>query len=101
MHQAITIAIKGKPRGKLQAEAGELFNQAKQHIRRNDWQRASPLLQQACVCDPDRYEIAYRWVQAVRHTADDAATAQAVSQALGQSQWTESEQDMLRQLKKD
>jgi hypothetical protein len=49
--------------------------------------------------DPDRYEIAYRWVLAVRHTANDAVTAQAVSQVLQQSQWTENERHMLHQLK--
>ncbi len=68
-------------------------------IRRDDWQQALPLLQQASACDPDHYEIAYRWVQAVRHTAGEAATAQAVSQALKQSRWTEHEQQMLQQLK--
>ena len=61
---------------------------------------ALPLLQKASACDPDRYEIAYRWVLAVRHTANDAATAEAVSQVLQQSQWTENEQHMLQQLKR-
>jgi hypothetical protein len=44
--------------------------------------------------------LAYRWAQAVRHTANDAATAEAVSQVLRQSRWTESEQHMLQQLKR-
>jgi thioredoxin-like negative regulator of GroEL len=99
MLQAITIAIKGKPRMQLQAEAQKLFNEANQFIRRDDWHTAVPLLQKASACDPDRYEIAYRWVLAVRHTANDAVTAQAVSQVLRQSQWTESERHMLHQLK--
>jgi tetratricopeptide (TPR) repeat protein len=99
MPQAITIAIKGKPRMQLQAEAQKLFNEANQWIRRDDWQRALPLLREASDCDLDRYEIAYRWVLAVRHTANDAATAQAVSQVLQQSQWTENERHMLHQLK--
>ena len=100
MHKAITTAIKGKPRRQLQAEAQKLFNEASQFIRRDDWQKALPLLQKASVCDPDRYEFAYRWVLAVRHTASDADTAQAVSQVLQQSQWTEDEQHMLEQLKR-
>jgi thioredoxin-like negative regulator of GroEL len=100
MHQAITTAIQGKPRRELQAEAQQLLNEANQFIRRDDWQNALPLLQKASACDPDRYEIAYRWVLAVRHTANDAATAEAVSQVLQQSQWTENEQHMLQQLKR-
>jgi tetratricopeptide (TPR) repeat protein len=100
MHQAITTAIQGKPRIQLQAEAQKLVREANQLIRRNDWQAALPLLQKASACDPDRYELAYRWVQAVRHTAGDAATAQAVSQVLRQSQWTENEQHMLQQLQR-
>ena len=42
--------------------------------------------------------IAYRWVQAVRHTADDRATAAAIHKALAQSQWSADQQHMLRQL---
>ncbi|HUD46014.1 MAG TPA: hypothetical protein VMR33_04245 [Candidatus Baltobacteraceae bacterium] len=92
-------AIKGKPRAQLQAEAQKLFAEANQFIRRDDWQTAVLLLEKASACDPDRYEIAYRWVLAVRHTANDAVTAQAVSQVMQQSQWTENEQHMLHQLK--
>ena len=100
MHQAISIFIKGKPRIQQQAEAQQLFHEANQCIRRNEWQRALPLLQKASACDPDRYEFAYRWVQAVRHTAGDAAAAaQAVSQVLAQSRWTENEEHMLKELK--
>ncbi len=100
MHQAVSIAIKGKPRLQLQAEAQKLFNEASQLIRRDDWQKALPLLRQASACDPDCYEIAYRWAQAVRHTAGSAAAAEAVNQVLRQSQWSDDEQEMLRQLKR-
>jgi tetratricopeptide (TPR) repeat protein len=99
MHQAVTTAIKGKPRRQLQTESQKLFHEAKQFIHRDDWQNALPLLQKASACDPDRYEIAYRWMLAVRHTANDDVTAQAVSQVLQQSQWSKNEQDMLNQLK--
>ncbi len=98
MHQAITTAIKGKPRLQSQAEAGQLLKEASQCIRLEDWQTALPLLQKAAACDPHRYEIAYRWVQAVRQTGDDRATARAVNQVLAQSQWSANEQEMLRQL---
>jgi len=39
-------------------------------------------------------------VQAVRHTADDHATARAVKKALAQSQWSANEKEMLRQLQR-
>ena len=95
--RAIT-AIKGKSRVELQGEAQRLFQGANDLIRRNnDWQNALALLQKASVCDPERYDIAYRWVQAVRHTADDAATAQAISQVLKQEEWTEDQKAMLFQ----
>ncbi len=97
MHQAITCALQGRPRLQSQMEAGRLLKQASQFIRREDWPAALPLLQKACACDPDSYEIAYRWVQAVRHTADDPATARAVNKVLAQSQWSADEQQMLRQ----
>jgi hypothetical protein len=98
MHQAITFALKGRPRLQSQMEAGQLLKQAVQFIRREDWLASLPLLQKAAACDPHRYEIAYRWVQAVRHTADDRATARAVNKVLAQSQWSADEQQMLRQL---
>jgi len=98
MHQAITRLLKGRPRWHSQAEADQLLKQAGQFIRRQDWPAALPLLQRASACDPERYEIAYRWVQAVRHTADDRATAAAINKALAQSQWSADEQHMLRQL---
>jgi tetratricopeptide (TPR) repeat protein len=97
--QAITTAIKGKPRPQLRAEAQKLVKEARQFILRDDWQNALPLLQKASECDPDHYEIAYRWVQAVRKTSNDAVTARIINQVLKQSQWTENEQHMLRQLK--
>jgi thioredoxin-like negative regulator of GroEL len=99
MPQAITSAIKGKPRRQRQAEAQKLLHEANQFIRRDDWHQALPLLQKASACDPDHYEIAYRWVQAVHHTAGGAAAAQVVSQVLMQSRWTGHEQQMLHQLK--
>jgi hypothetical protein len=101
MHLAISAALKSKRklRRHVQAEAQKLFHEANEFIRREDWQAALPLLQKAHACDPERYEIAYRWVQAVRHTANDATTTQVVKQVLQQSLWTESEQYMLQQLK--
>lgn len=98
--QKVTFILKGKPRIQRQAEGQKLFQEAKQHIRREEWKLALPLLQKASACDPDCYEFAYRWVQAVRRTADDAVTARAVNQALNQSQWTEYEQQMLLKLKR-
>jgi hypothetical protein len=98
VHQAITSAIHRKPRRFQQAEAKELFKEASQLIRRNDWQRALPLLQKASACDPDHYEIAFRWVQAVRFTSGDEEAEQTVSKALRQSRWTEHEQQMIRQV---
>jgi hypothetical protein len=55
-------------------------------------------LKKAATTDPERYEIAYRWVQAVRNTADDATTARAVKRALHQNQWTFDQQEMLERL---
>jgi tetratricopeptide (TPR) repeat protein len=100
MHQAVGASLKRKSRRHEQGEAQKLFREANELIRRDDWPQALPLLERASACDPDRYEIAYRWVQAVRQTASDAVTAQVVSQVLKQSLWTESEQYMLQELKK-
>jgi tetratricopeptide (TPR) repeat protein len=100
MQQSLTIAIKGKPRQQLKAESQQLFHEAKQFIRQDDWQKAVPLLQKASAADPDRYEIAYRWMLAVRHTANDDVTARAVDQVLQQSQWSKDEQEMLNQVKR-
>jgi tetratricopeptide (TPR) repeat protein len=100
MHQTITTAIRGKPRRQSRVEAQKLLKEASQLIGRDDWQKALPLLEKASAGDPDCYEIAYRWAQAVRHTANDAATAEVVSRVLQQSQWTGSEQHMLQQLKR-
>jgi thioredoxin-like negative regulator of GroEL len=98
MHQAISVALKGKPRHQRQAEADQLLKEANQFIRQEDWPAALPLLQKALACDPHRYEIAYRWVQAVRQTGDAAATSRAVNKVLAQTQWSATEQEMLRQL---
>jgi tetratricopeptide (TPR) repeat protein len=100
MHQTISAAIKSKPRFQQQAEAKRLFKEAGQFIRINDWHKALPLLQKANTCDPEQYEIAYRWVQAVRQTAGDAETEQAVNQVLQQSRWTGHEEQMLRELRR-
>jgi tetratricopeptide (TPR) repeat protein len=100
MHRAISVALKGRPRLHSQMEADKLLKEASQHIRQQDWPSALPLLQKASACDPHRYEIAYRWVQAVRHTADDHATASAVKKVLAQSQWSANEKEMLRQLQR-
>lgn len=98
MHQAISVALKGKSRHQRQAEADRLLKEANQFIRQEDWPAALPLLQKALACDPHRYEIAYRWVQAVRQTGDAAATSRAVNKVLAQTQWSATEQEMLRQL---
>lgn len=98
LHQTITLALKGKPRLHAQADADKLLKEANQFIRQEDWQAALPLLQKATAGDPHRYEIVYRWVQAVRHTADDRATRQAVKKALAQEHWSATEQQMLQQL---
>jgi len=97
-HEAITSALKRKPRRQRKAEARQLFQEAAQHIRRNDWRRAAPLLQEASACDPDHFEIAYRWAQAVRFTSIGDETEQTVAQVLRQSRWTEHEEQMIREL---
>jgi len=98
MHQAISLALKGKPRHQRRAEADQLLKEANQFIRREDWPAALPLLQKALACDPHRYEIAYRWVQAVRRTGDAADAARAVNKILARQPWSPTEQEMLRQL---
>jgi hypothetical protein len=100
MSGAGAAAFKRKSRIHSQAEARKLLQEANNFIRREDWRRALPLLQKASACDPERYEIAYRWAQAVRRTADDATTARVVGKILDQNQWTDSEQQMLLQLKR-
>jgi thioredoxin-like negative regulator of GroEL len=99
MHRAITSAITPVSARHQKAESQRLLAEANQCIRRGDWQSAVPILQKAAACDPHRYEIAYRWAQAVRQTETVDAAAEVVSQVLQQSQWTESEQHMLEQLK--
>jgi thioredoxin-like negative regulator of GroEL len=100
MKRAIAIAILGKPRKQLMTESKDYFRDAKEFIRHEDWQSAVPLLQKASAADPERFEIAYRWAEAVRRTSNDATTAQIVDQVLQQSQWSKSEEDMLKQLKR-
>jgi hypothetical protein len=98
MHKAVGAAIHGKPIGQRRSEAWHLLNEANQFIRRDEWRNALPLLKKASSTDPERYEIVYRWVQAVRHTADDATTARAVKRALQQNQWSFDQQEMLERL---
>ncbi len=98
MHQAISVALKGKPRHQRQAEADRLLKEANQYIRQENWPAALPVLQKALTCDPHRYEIAYRLVQAVRQTGDAAATSRAINKALAQTQWSPTEQEMLHQM---
>ena len=97
LHEAIAAVITRKPRRFQQAEAKELFKEAGQLIRRNDWQNAVPLLQKASARDPDHYEIAFRLIQAVRFTSGQEYTEQIVRKVLNQSQWTQHEEEMIRQ----
>jgi tetratricopeptide (TPR) repeat protein len=98
--ESVATKIHRKPRIRLQAEARAHFKQAAQYIREENWRQALPLLQKASACDPDCYEFAYRYAQAIRRTADDATTAQAVAKIIAQSQWTASEEQMLLQVKR-
>jgi thioredoxin-like negative regulator of GroEL len=100
MSERMVRAIKGKPRIHSRAEAQRLLKEANQFIRREDWPLALPVLQKASACDPDCYEIAFRWAQAVRRTPDDATTTQVVDDILRQSRWTDSERQMILQLKR-
>jgi thioredoxin-like negative regulator of GroEL len=97
-HESVTMALRGKSHRQLKLESQKLFDEAKQFIRKEDWPAALPLLEKASQADPDRYEIAYRWLTVVRQTGDAAATAKVLDQVLAQSQWTENEEQMLRQL---
>lgn len=92
-------SIKGKPRRQLLAESQSLFQEAKEYIRRDDWNKAVPILELAATLDPDHFEIAYRWATAVRQTADVATASAVLNRVLTQSQWTKTEQEMLQQLK--
>jgi tetratricopeptide (TPR) repeat protein len=100
MNQAVSIAIKGKPHRQRMAESRDFFREASEFIRRDDWKNALPLLQKASASNPDRFEIAYRWVEAVRRTSNAAATAEVVGRVLEQSQWSKNEEEMLKQLKR-
>jgi thioredoxin-like negative regulator of GroEL len=99
MHQAISSGITSRSPRHKKAESQRLLAEANQCIRRGDWQSAVPLLQNASAFDPHHYEIAYRWAQAIRQTADHNAAAKVINQVLRQSGWTESEQQMLQQLR--
>lgn len=88
----------GKSRRQLMAEAKTLLDEANQLIRRDDWQGAAALLQKASQCDPDRYEIAYRYAQAIRQISDDATAAAVVRRVLEQSQWSDDQRHMIEQL---
>jgi tetratricopeptide (TPR) repeat protein len=100
LHQTVTKAVTRKPPRQKQNEAKDLYRQASLLIRHNEWGKAAPLLQRAAEYFPDHFEIAYRWVQAVRLTAGDDDTERAVSQALSRSRWTEHEEEMIRALRK-
>jgi thioredoxin-like negative regulator of GroEL len=96
-HQAVFTAIKGRPRHHQQADANKLFKEAVQFIRREDWRSAQSLLEKANAGDPHRYEIAYRWVQAVRQNSGRPAATAALKKVLEQAQWSENEREMLQQ----
>jgi tetratricopeptide (TPR) repeat protein len=96
--QSLTVAIKGKPHRQRVADAQALFKEANQLIRNNEWQRALPLLEQASKANPDKYEYAYRWLQAAGQTAGAPVLARVTKEVLEQSQWSKSEETMLKQL---
>lgn len=99
MQQAIGAKFKRKSHAQLLEESKQLFKEAHPFIQKGDWQNALPLLQKASACNPDNYEIAYRWAQAVRLTSGAAAANQTINRVLQQSQWTRNQQEMLEQLK--
>ena len=96
----MAMAIRGKSRRQLRAESRDFFREANEFLRRDDWHSALPLLQKAAAADPDRFEIAYSWVKAARQTGGDPAAAEAVARVLQQSQWSKSEEEMFKQLKR-
>jgi hypothetical protein len=91
--------MKGKTRIEVQREAQALHKEAAQFIRQDNWSAALPLLEQASAADPDDYEIACRLVQAAWHVGPTANPAKILSKVLGQSQWTDDQAQMLKQLK--
>jgi thioredoxin-like negative regulator of GroEL len=97
IHHAIFTAFKGRPRLYAQADADKHFKDAAQYIRQNNWPAARPLLEKAHASDPHRYEIAYRWVQAVRQTSGRAAAMNALKKVLDKERWSENEREMLEQ----
>jgi thioredoxin-like negative regulator of GroEL len=96
MHRAISEAIAGRGHFQKQAQAAQLLKEANFFIRQEDWARSVPLLEKASDCDPDSYEIAYRLMQAVRHTASPAGSPSVLRRLLNQSRWSDSERAMLQ-----
>ena len=99
MQQDLTLAIKGKPWRQAKANARAYFKEAGQLIRAENWNAALPLLQRASADDPDNYEIAYRLAQAAWHVGPPSSAAQAVNSILSQSQWTDDQTRMLKQVR--
>lgn len=93
-------ASEGKGRIHAHMEARGLLKEANALIRNGDWAGAAPLLERASAGDPEQFEIAHRWAQAIRRTADDTTRTRAVAKILKQSRWTPHEQEMLRQLQR-
>lgn len=96
MHRAISDAIAGRGHFQKQAQAAKLLKEANFFIRQEDWAQSVPLLERASDCDPHSYEIAYRLMQAVRHTAGPASCARVLGRLLNQSRWSDSERAMLQ-----
>ncbi len=100
LHQAISRCLYRKPYLRKQIEAQALFKEARQLMRDENWPAAAPILEKAASLDPGRYEIAYRWLQSVVRTGNSSAADRALAQILEQSQWTEAEEEMLKQLRR-
>ncbi len=95
MHQTISNAFTGRAYHQVQAQGRTLLKEANALIRREDWTHSVPLLQKASACDPHSYEIAYRLMQAVRHTEGQEGCRRMLRQVLDQSRWSEDEKAML------
>lgn len=95
MHRAISDAIAGRGHFQKQAQAAKLLKEANFFIRQEDWVQSVPLLEKASACDPHSYEIAYRLMQAVRHTGSPTTCTSVLSRLLNQSRWSDSERAML------
>lgn len=100
LHQSISRCLYRKPYLRKQMEAQAMFKEAGQLMREEKWAAAAPILEKAASLDPGRYEIAYRWLQAVVSAGNSSAADCALTQILEQSQWTESEEEMLKQLRR-